>query len=81
MCDDTNYALRAKAYKNEALAAKVSAITTCGMYPGVSNGTYQTSRHLHVLNEASCVIHYSFFLSILDINIMYYVLCIMYYTS
>ncbi|XP_052620560.1 uncharacterized protein LOC111903843 isoform X3 [Lactuca sativa] len=37
VCDDTNYALRAKAYKNEALAAKVSAITTCGMYPGVSN--------------------------------------------
>ncbi|XP_024984780.1 uncharacterized protein LOC112520617 isoform X2 [Cynara cardunculus var. scolymus] len=37
VCDDTNYALRAKAFMNEALAAKVPAITTGGIYPGVSN--------------------------------------------
>ncbi|KAK9079406.1 hypothetical protein SSX86_001077 [Deinandra increscens subsp. villosa] len=37
VCDDTNYSLRAKSFMNEALAAKVPAITTCGIYPGVSN--------------------------------------------
>ncbi|KAI3522808.1 hypothetical protein L1887_00858 [Cichorium endivia] len=37
VCDDTNYALRAKTYNNEALAANVPAITTGGIYPGVSN--------------------------------------------
>ncbi|KAJ0714388.1 putative carboxynorspermidine synthase [Helianthus annuus] len=37
VCDDTNYALRAKSFMNEALAAKVPAITTGGIYPGVSN--------------------------------------------
>lgn len=49
MCDDTSYALRAKSFKDEALAAKVPAITTGGIYPGVSNGTNLISRHLHVL--------------------------------
>ncbi|XP_071709356.1 uncharacterized protein [Rutidosis leptorrhynchoides] len=37
VCDDTNYALRAKSLMKEALAAKVPAITTGGIYPGVSN--------------------------------------------
>ncbi|KAI7737688.1 hypothetical protein M8C21_027857, partial [Ambrosia artemisiifolia] len=37
VCDDTSYALRAKSFMNEALAAKVPAITTGGIYPGVSN--------------------------------------------
>lgn len=37
VCDDTYYALRAKAYNNEAIASKVPAITTGGIYPGVSN--------------------------------------------
>ncbi|PWA81146.1 saccharopine dehydrogenase [Artemisia annua] len=37
VCDDTSYALRAKSFKDEALAAKVPAITTGGIYPGVSN--------------------------------------------
>nr|XP_043628149.1 uncharacterized protein LOC122599667 [Erigeron canadensis] len=37
VCDDTHYAWRAKSFMNEALAAKVPAITTGGIYPGVSN--------------------------------------------
>ncbi|KAI3822494.1 hypothetical protein L1987_10084 [Smallanthus sonchifolius] len=37
VCDDTSYALRAKSFINEALDAKVPAITTGGIYPGVSN--------------------------------------------
>ncbi|KAJ6795038.1 Uncharacterized protein M6B38_229020 [Iris pallida] len=37
VCDDTNYAMRAKSYHKEALSASVPAITTCGIYPGVSN--------------------------------------------
>jgi hypothetical protein len=38
VCDDTNYASRAKGFHNEAVAAGVPAITTAGIYPGVSNG-------------------------------------------
>ncbi|KAE9593437.1 putative NAD(P)-binding domain-containing protein [Lupinus albus] len=37
VCDDTSYSLRAKSFMNRALAAKVPAITTAGIYPGVSN--------------------------------------------
>ncbi|RID56894.1 hypothetical protein BRARA_F00310 [Brassica rapa] len=37
VCDDTSYAFRAKSLQAEALAANVPAITTAGIYPGVSN--------------------------------------------
>ncbi|XP_038724792.1 uncharacterized protein LOC120016204 isoform X2 [Tripterygium wilfordii] len=37
VCDDTSYALRAKLFNNRALAANIPAITTAGIYPGVSN--------------------------------------------
>ncbi|KAL3580045.1 hypothetical protein D5086_017880 [Populus alba] len=37
VCDDTSYALRAKSFKDKALAANIPAITTGGIYPGVSN--------------------------------------------
>ncbi|KAJ4839606.1 hypothetical protein Tsubulata_029633 [Turnera subulata] len=37
VCDDTNYAMRAKSFKDRALAANIPAITTGGIYPGVSN--------------------------------------------
>ncbi|KAL0459171.1 UNVERIFIED_CONTAM: hypothetical protein Slati_0544300 [Sesamum latifolium] len=37
VCDDTSYAFRAKSYMNQALDANVPAITTGGIYPGVSN--------------------------------------------
>ncbi|KAL2329198.1 hypothetical protein Fmac_022625 [Flemingia macrophylla] len=37
VCDDTNYSWRAKSLMNRALAANVPAITTGGIYPGVSN--------------------------------------------
>ena len=40
VCDDTSYAFRAKSLQAEALAANVPAITTAGIYPGVSNGGY-----------------------------------------
>ncbi|KAL8527474.1 hypothetical protein ACS0TY_005357 [Phlomoides rotata] len=37
VCDDTSYAWRAKSYMNRAMDANVPAITTGGIYPGVSN--------------------------------------------
>ncbi|OAY66925.1 hypothetical protein ACMD2_24015 [Ananas comosus] len=37
VCDDTDYAWRAKGFHKEAIAAGVPAITTAGIYPGVSN--------------------------------------------
>lgn len=37
VCDDTTYASRAKSFMDQALAANVPAITTGGIYPGVSN--------------------------------------------
>ncbi|KAL5764747.1 hypothetical protein ACOSQ2_017361 [Xanthoceras sorbifolium] len=37
VCDDTSYAFRAKSLKNKAIAANIPAITTGGIYPGVSN--------------------------------------------
>ncbi|PHT34655.1 hypothetical protein CQW23_26455 [Capsicum baccatum] len=37
ICDDTHYATRAKSYMNKALEANIPAITTGGIYPGVSN--------------------------------------------
>lgn len=38
VCDDTNYASRAKSLSNRAVDANIPAITTGGIYPGVSNG-------------------------------------------
>ncbi|XP_050284556.1 uncharacterized protein LOC126724193 [Quercus robur] len=37
VCDDTTYAWRAKSFKTRAVAANIPAITTAGIYPGVSN--------------------------------------------
>nr|XP_011459486.1 PREDICTED: uncharacterized protein LOC101315024 isoform X2 [Fragaria vesca subsp. vesca] len=37
VCDDTAYAFRAKSFHDRAVAANVPAITTGGIYPGVSN--------------------------------------------
>ncbi|KAG8488738.1 hypothetical protein CXB51_016612 [Gossypium anomalum] len=37
VCDDTNYAFRAKSFKDRAVDANIPAITTGGIYPGVSN--------------------------------------------
>ncbi|KAA3458917.1 Saccharopine dehydrogenase isoform 2 [Gossypium australe] len=37
VCDDTNYAFRAKSFKGRAVDANIPAITTGGIYPGVSN--------------------------------------------
>ncbi|XP_024006164.1 uncharacterized protein LOC18011049 isoform X2 [Eutrema salsugineum] len=37
VCDDTSYAFRAKSLEAEAVAANIPAITTAGIYPGVSN--------------------------------------------
>lgn len=38
VCDDTDYAFRAKSLCNKAADANVAAVTTAGIYPGVSNG-------------------------------------------
>lgn len=40
VCDDTSYARRAKSLLRRAVTADVPAITTGGIYPGVSNGAY-----------------------------------------
>ncbi|KAK3023203.1 hypothetical protein RJ639_043668, partial [Escallonia herrerae] len=37
VCDDTSYVWRAKSFMEKALAANIPAITTGGIYPGVSN--------------------------------------------
>ncbi|XP_021772130.1 uncharacterized protein LOC110736263 [Chenopodium quinoa] len=37
VCDDTSYAFRAKSFCKDAIAANVPAITSAGIYPGVSN--------------------------------------------
>ncbi|XVE59959.1 hypothetical protein DITRI_Ditri05aG0088200 [Diplodiscus trichospermus] len=37
VCDDTSYAIRAKSFKDRAVDANIPAITTGGIYPGVSN--------------------------------------------
>ncbi|CAN6330469.1 unnamed protein product [Urochloa humidicola] len=37
VCDDTDYSWRAKGFHDQAKAAGVPAITTAGIYPGVSN--------------------------------------------
>ncbi|XP_010279568.1 PREDICTED: uncharacterized protein LOC104613444 [Nelumbo nucifera] len=37
VCDDTSYAWRAKSFHKKAVAANIPAITTAGIYPGVSN--------------------------------------------
>lgn len=39
VCDDTKYSQKAKSFKNKAIDANIPAITTAGIYPGVSNGT------------------------------------------
>ena len=42
VCDDQEYSIRAKGYHDQAVAAQVPAITTAGIYPGVSNsGSFQ----------------------------------------
>ncbi|XP_042450887.1 uncharacterized protein LOC122035824 [Zingiber officinale] len=37
VCDDTDYAQRTKSFHSKALAAGIPAVTTGGIYPGVSN--------------------------------------------
>ncbi|KAI3968251.1 hypothetical protein MKX01_018554 [Papaver californicum] len=37
VCDDSSYAFRAKSFHQKAVAANIPAITTGGIYPGVSN--------------------------------------------
>lgn len=37
VCDNTNYAWSAKCFHEKAVSAGVPALTTCGIYPGVSN--------------------------------------------
>ncbi|CAO2145523.1 unnamed protein product [Urochloa humidicola] len=37
VCDDTDYSWRAKGFHEQAKAAGIPAITTAGIYPGVSN--------------------------------------------
>ncbi|KAK7341261.1 hypothetical protein VNO80_24187 [Phaseolus coccineus] len=50
VCDDTSYAWRAKSLMNRALDANVPAITTAGIYPGVSN--VMAAELVRVANES-----------------------------
>ena len=50
VCDDQDYSARAKAYHDKAVAAQIPAITTAGIYPGVSNsGSFQRTDLLFLL--------------------------------
>lgn len=49
VCDDMKYSRRAKSLKDKALAANIPAITTAGIYPGVSNGLCRLSLLLYSL--------------------------------
>lgn len=40
VCDDSDYSKLVKGYHQQALAANIPAITTAGIYPGVSNSTW-----------------------------------------
>ncbi|XP_022884108.1 uncharacterized protein LOC111400882 isoform X2 [Olea europaea var. sylvestris] len=55
VCDDTSYARRAKSYMNKALDANIPAITTGGIYPGVSNGSVMLSLQNYQLMAAELV--------------------------
>ncbi|KAL5719791.1 hypothetical protein ACHQM5_012529 [Ranunculus cassubicifolius] len=37
VCDDADYSIQAKSFHEKAVAANIPAITTAGIYPGVSN--------------------------------------------
>jgi hypothetical protein len=57
VCDDTDYSRRAKSFMSRALAAIVPAITTTGIYPGVSNGDtlfLQYSYACHLIVRIIC---------------------------
>lgn len=43
VCDDTSYAQRAKSFMSRAMDANIPAITTGGIYPGVSNSSVALS--------------------------------------
>lgn len=51
VCDDTAYAFRAKSFHDRAVAANVPAITTGGIYPGVSNGLSIFSPSIFVIHK------------------------------
>ncbi|KAL5719797.1 hypothetical protein ACHQM5_012535 [Ranunculus cassubicifolius] len=38
VCDDADYSIKAKSFHEKTVAANIPAITTAGIYPGVSNG-------------------------------------------
>ena len=53
VCDDTDYSWRAKGFHEQAKSAGVPAITTAGIYPGVSNGLHISS--IQFLRFAFCL--------------------------
>ena len=53
VCDDTDYSWRAKGFHEQAKSAGVPAITTAGIYPGVSNGLHIPS--IQFLRLAFCL--------------------------
>ena len=52
VCDDADYSQRARGYHQQAVDAGVPAITTAGIYPGVSN--VRPARTPRASSLASC---------------------------
>lgn len=65
ICDDTHYATRAKSYMNKALEANIPAITTGGIYPGVSNGTIRLCYNCLFSWQKKCLLKFSLFCSLI----------------
>jgi saccharopine dehydrogenase-like NADP-dependent oxidoreductase len=70
VCDDTDYSWRAKGFHEQAKDCGIPAITTAGIYPGVSNGLtshfYQTYQFTLIFFKLHCpdIIMCSFTMSI-----------------
>lgn len=55
VCDDTRYSMLTKSFNDKAAAANISAITTGGIYPGVSNGAMTNSYDCLFLSGSQCM--------------------------
>lgn len=56
VCDDADYSQRARGYHQQAVDAGVPAITTAGIYPGVSNVRSAHTSCASALPSRACVL-------------------------
>ncbi len=54
VCDDKEYSRRAKSFHQKAIMMQVPAITTAGIYPGVSNSGFLQSDTYSRISMSSC---------------------------